>query len=63
MIEDRLRGLKFRVPIEGVRARLIPTEEELERCRDLGKQLSRHLTGKVEHRVISMTELLASSHE
>jgi flavorubredoxin len=59
MIEDRLRGLKLRVPIKGVRARLIPTEEELEQCRDLGKQLAQHLTGKIEHRVISMSELLS----
>jgi flavorubredoxin len=58
MIEDRLRGLKLRVPIKGVRARLIPTVEELEQCRDLGKQLAQHLTGKIEHRVISMSELL-----
>jgi flavorubredoxin len=58
MIEDRLRGLKLRVPVKGVRARLIPTEEELERCRDLGKQLAQHLTGNIERRVISMTELL-----
>ncbi len=64
MIEDRLRGLKLRVPIKGVRARLIPTEEELARCRDLGKQLAQHLTGNLERRVISMSELLAqeSSH-
>jgi flavorubredoxin len=62
MIEDRLRGLKFRVPIKGVRARLIPTEEEFERCRDLGKQLSQHLTGNIERRVISMSDLLASGH-
>lgn len=59
MIEDRLRGLKLRVPIKGVRARLIPTDEELERCRDLGKQLAQHLTGNIDRRVISMTELLA----
>lgn len=59
MIEDRLRGLKLRVPIKGVRARLIPTEEELARCRDLGKQLAQHLTGNLERRVISMSELLA----
>jgi flavorubredoxin len=62
MIEDRLRGLKLRVPIKGVRARLIPTEEELDRCRDLGMQLAQHLTGTVQNRVISMSELLASSH-
>ena len=63
MIEDRLRGLKLRVPIKGVRARLIPTEEELDRCRDLGKQLAQHLTGNIERKIISMSELLASSHE
>ena len=59
MIEDRLRGLKLRVPIKGVRARLIPTDEELERCHDLGKQLAQHLTGTIDRRVISMSELLA----
>lgn len=59
MIEDRLRGLKLRVPIKGVRAKLIPTEEELERCRELGKQLAQHLTGNIERKIISMSELLA----
>jgi flavorubredoxin len=59
MIEDRLRGLKLRVPIKGVRARLIPTEEELDRCRDLGKQLAQHLTGNIERKIISMSELIA----
>jgi flavorubredoxin len=59
MIEDRLRGLKLRVPVKGVRARLIPTDEELESCRDLGTQLAQHLTGTIEKRVISMSELLA----
>ena len=58
MVEDRLRGLKLRVPIKGVRARLIPTEEELASCHDLGQQLARHLTGNIERRVISMSELL-----
>lgn len=59
MIEDRLRGLKLRVPIKGVRARLIPTTEEFQLCRDLGKQLALHLTGNIENRVISMSELLS----
>lgn len=62
MVEDRLRGLKLRVPIKGVRARLIPTEDELESCRDLGRQLALHLTGNSQNRIISMSELLASSH-
>jgi flavorubredoxin len=59
MVEDRLRGLKLRVPIKGVRARLIPTEAELESCRDLGRQLALHLTGNSQNRIISMSELLA----
>jgi len=58
MIEDRLRGLKLRVPVKGVRAKLIPNEEELERCRDLGRQLAQHLTGNLERRIISMAELM-----
>ena len=58
MIEDRLRGLKLRVPIKGVRARLIPTDIEIDSCRDLGRQLARHLTGNIERRIISMSELL-----
>ncbi|MDO8311258.1 MAG: FprA family A-type flavoprotein [Sideroxyarcus sp.] len=59
MIEDRLRGLKLRVPVKGVRARLIPTDAELDSCRELGSQLAQHLTGTNEHRIISMSELLA----
>jgi flavorubredoxin len=59
MIEDRLRGLKLRVPIKGIRARLIPTDGELKSCHDLGRQLAQHLTGANEKRIISMSELLA----
>lgn len=62
MIEDRLRGLKLRVPIKGVRARLIPTEEELGNCYSLGKQLAQHLTGNIENRIISMSELIEQEH-
>ncbi|MFA6063024.1 MAG: FprA family A-type flavoprotein [Gallionella sp.] len=62
MIEDRLRGLKLRVPVKGVRARLIPTDAELAACHDLGRQLAQHLTGCVERKIISMSELLSSSH-
>src|SRR5487761_2155503 len=48
MIEDRLRGLKLRVPVKGVRARLIPTDVELDNCRELGRQLAQHLAGSNE---------------
>jgi len=57
MLEDRLRGLKLRVPVKGVRARLIPTAAELAECRALGEQLARHLTGRIENRTIDMAEL------
>ena len=57
MIEDRLRGLKLRVPVKGVRAKLIPTEIELEACRALGRELALHLTGQAEERIIDMAAL------
>jgi flavorubredoxin len=57
MVEDRLRGLKLRVPVKGVRARLIPTTEELAQCRELGRQLALNLTGRAENRIIDMAEL------
>lgn len=60
MLEDRLRGLKLRVPVSGVRVKLIPTDEELERCRAFGRQLAEHLTGRAARRVIDMSELLAA---
>ncbi len=57
MLEDRLRGLKLRVPLAGVRVKLIPTEEELDQCRRFGRQLAEHLTGRATRRVIDMSEL------
>jgi flavorubredoxin len=57
MIEDRLRGLKLRVPVKGVRAKLTPSGEELDQCRDLGRQLALHLTGRNESRIIDMAAL------
>ena len=57
MLEDRLRGLKLRVPVTGVRVKLIPTSEELARCHEFGRQLAEHLTGRAVRRVIDMSEL------
>jgi len=57
MLEDRLRGLKLRVPVTGVRVKLIPTDEELDKCRQFGRQLAEHLTGRNLRRVIDMSEL------
>jgi flavorubredoxin len=57
MIEDRLRGLKLRVPVKGVRAKLAPSEDELDQCRDLGRTLALHLTGRNESKIIDMAAL------
>lgn len=46
MIEDRMRGLKMHIPKEGLRVKLIPTEEELEECRAFGRHIAGVLTGK-----------------
>lgn len=46
MIEDRMRGLKMRVPVQGVRVKLIPTAEELDECRSFGRQVAQALAGE-----------------
>ena len=46
MIEDRLKGLKMRVPDEGPRIKLRPTDEELDACRAFGLRLAERLAGK-----------------
>jgi NADH oxidase (H2O-forming) len=60
MLEDRLRGLKLRVPVQGIKVKLIPTDTELAQCHAFGRDLGLHLTGQVTRRVISMEELNAS---
>jgi len=46
MIEDRMRGLKMRIPVDGMRVKLIPTEEELRQCHEFGRKIAETLTGK-----------------
>ena len=60
MLEDRLRGLKMRVPLDGVRVKLIPSPEELESCRRFGREAGEHLMGINAPRVVEMADLLAS---
>ncbi|HLO63472.1 MAG TPA: FprA family A-type flavoprotein [Azonexus sp.] len=57
LIEDRLRGLKMRVPLEGLRIKLVPDAGELDECRSLGEQLARHLTGQMKNREIDLAAL------
>ncbi len=60
LIEDRLRGLKLRVPLEGLRIKLVPDDQELAQCRELGEQLACHLTGHVAPREIEFSQLQAT---
>ena len=59
MIEDRMRGLKMRVPMKGLRVKLIPTEEELTDCKAFGREIAEFLVGKSRQqgRVLEMAEL------
>jgi NADH oxidase (H2O-forming) len=57
MIEDRLRGLKLRVPVAGLRIKLIPTDEELEECRRFGRALAGALVRGEQGRVIDFADL------
>ncbi len=58
MVEDRLRGLKLRVPVQGKRIKLVPTEDELEECRSFGRQVAQALVGEGgASRVFDMADL------
>ena len=57
MIEDRLRRLKLRVPLSGVKARLTPTVNDFTACHDLGHQVALHLLGRASPRAIDMASL------
>ncbi len=46
MIYHRMRGLKFRTPLEPLKFKLIPTKEELGKCYEFGAELSDIANGK-----------------
>jgi flavorubredoxin len=57
MVEDRLRGLKLRVPMGGIRIKLIPTDEEICLCREFGRELAKELLGLRTAKVIDLADL------
>ena len=63
MLEDRMRGLKMRLPVEGVRVKLIPSPDELELCRNFGLEIAKHLVGEATPRTIEMADLLRSKQQ
>lgn len=60
MVDDRLRGLKMRVPMAGLRIKLIPSVAELDACHAFGLDFGNMVLGKPQERVIDMADLLAS---
>lgn len=57
MIDDRLRGLKMRVPLSGLRIKLIPSADELQDCHRFGQDIGNFLIGKPRAREIDMSQL------
>lgn len=51
MIEERLKGLKFDVPVEGLRIKLVPTEAELDSSKEFGRQIARYLVLPLDQRL------------
>ena len=47
MIQDRMRWLKFRLPVDPLKVKLIPTEEELQECYDFGCEVAEIAMGKM----------------
>jgi NADH oxidase (H2O-forming) len=57
LVEDRLRGLKLRVPIPGLRVKLIPTDDEILECQAFGLELAQELMGLRGTRVVNFADL------
>jgi flavorubredoxin len=57
LVEDRLRGLKLRVPIPGLRVKLIPTDDEILECKAFGLELAQELMGLREAKTINFADL------
>lgn len=47
MMHDRMRWLKFRLPLQPLKFKLIPTDEELQQCYDFGKEIAEIVMGKM----------------
>jgi flavorubredoxin len=47
MINDRMKALKFRVPLEPLKIKLIPTQNELDKAYEFGKEFAQIVNGKM----------------
>lgn len=59
LVEERLRGLKLRVPVEGIRFKLTPSDDELKQCRAYGRRLARALVGQQDAGVSTLVQASA----
>ncbi len=57
MMEDRLRGLKMRVPEKGLRLKLIPNQDELGECEAFGSRIAETLMGRQKPKVLTLADL------
>ena len=57
LVEDRLRGLKLRVPIPGLRVKLIPTEGEIANCIQFGLEIAEELMGLRKAKIVDFADL------
>jgi NADH oxidase (H2O-forming) len=47
MLHDRMRWLKFRLPVKPCKVKLIPTQQELQECFDFGVEIAEITMGKM----------------
>jgi flavorubredoxin len=43
LVEERLKGLRFKLPVPGLKLRFSPTEDDLRECREFAGQLVAHV--------------------
>lgn len=47
MLQDRMRWLKFRLPVDPMKVKLIPTDQELMECHNFGREVAEITMGKM----------------
>jgi flavorubredoxin len=45
LVEERLKGLRFKLPVPALTLRFAPTEDNLRECREFASQLAAHVVG------------------
>lgn len=60
LMEERMRGLKLRTPVTGVKVKLIPNDQDLDTCRSFGDELGRWILGHQAPREIDLSDLVTT---